>query len=67
LPIGLSLVTAIWFTWGALRDMRDLFQRLRAAKANPLDNGMVKGGRNLDEAPGATPEIPAEAKRETIQ
>ena len=67
LPLGLSLVTAIWFTWGALRDMRDLFQRLRAAKANPLDNGMVKGGRNLDEAPGATPEIPAEAKRETMQ
>lgn len=48
-PIVVAVVTGIWFTWGAVRDLRDLFARLRAAQANPLDNGRVEGHRNLDE------------------
>ena len=33
-PIFLSVVTAVWFTWGGVRDIRLLFQRLRVQKAN---------------------------------
>jgi SSS family solute:Na+ symporter len=40
-PIVVAVVTGIWFTWGATRDLRDLFARLRQARANPLDNGAV--------------------------
>ena len=46
----MALVSAVWFIWGGLRDMRDLFRRLRNQKANPLDDGMVVGHQNLDEA-----------------
>lgn len=57
IPIFLSLVMAIWFTWGGLRDMRELFRRLRVQKVNVLDNGTVVGDQNLDEAGGkASPE-----------
>lgn len=50
LPICFAVVTAIWFTWGGVRDMRTLFRRLREQKINPLDDGTVVGHRNLDEA-----------------
>jgi SSS family solute:Na+ symporter len=50
LPIMLSIITAVWFTWGAWHNIKDLFRRLNMAKGNPLDNGMVSGHRNLDEA-----------------
>lgn len=49
LPIFLAVVTAIWFTWGGLRDMRRLFDRLRNEKINALDNGMVINNQNLDD------------------
>lgn len=49
IPIFVSAVTAIWFTWGGIRDMRDLFRRLREQKINPLDNGSVMNHQNLDE------------------
>ncbi len=52
-PIVVAVVTGLWFTWGAVRDLRTLFARLRAAQANPLDNGRVEGHRNLDEHPAA--------------
>lgn len=53
-PIVVAVVTGIWFTWGATRDLRDFFRRLRAARINPFDNGRVEGNRNLDEAaPGS--------------
>lgn len=55
LPALIVAVTAVWFTWGGLRDLRDLFRRLRDAKANPLDNGVVVDGRNLDEAAASLP------------
>lgn len=48
-PIVVALVTGVWFTWGAIRDLRLLFDRLRRQQLNPLDNGMVAGHRNLDE------------------
>ncbi len=49
IPIFLSVVTAVWFTWGGLRDIRNLFQRLRREQSNPLDNGMVVNHQNLDD------------------
>jgi len=49
LPVFFAIVTGIWFTWGGIRDMRDLFRRLRNEKVNPLDDGTVVGNQNLDE------------------
>lgn len=46
----LTVVTGIWFTWGGVRDIKTLFRRLRMEKTNPLDNGIVVDGRNLDES-----------------
>lgn len=50
LPIFLSVVTAVWFTWGGLKDTRELFRRLSLVKGNALDNGMVVNHQNLDES-----------------
>lgn len=50
IPIVLTVVTGIWFTWGGVRDIKTLFRRLRMEKTNPLDNGIVVDGRNLDES-----------------
>ena len=36
-------------TWGGLRDMRQLFQRLRHQRVNALDDGTVVNNQNLDE------------------
>jgi SSS family solute:Na+ symporter len=49
LPVFISIVTAIWFTWGGLRDIRALFRHLRLQKANHLDDGTVVGHENRDE------------------
>ncbi|MFA7344770.1 MAG: hypothetical protein WC003_10730 [Terrimicrobiaceae bacterium] len=49
LPIFFAVVTGIWFTWGGIRDMGTLFQRLRDHKTNALDDGTVVGHQNLDE------------------
>lgn len=50
IPIFFSVATAVWFTWGGLRDMRSLFQRLKSQKANDLDDGTVVNHQNFDEA-----------------
>jgi SSS family solute:Na+ symporter len=50
LPICFAVVTAVWFTWGGLRDMRALFRNLREQRVNHLDDGTVVGHQNLDEA-----------------
>ena len=50
LPVFICFVTAIWFTWGGVRDIFSLFRRLRLARVNPLDDGSVAGHQNLDEA-----------------
>jgi SSS family solute:Na+ symporter len=49
IPIFFALITAVWFTWGGLRDMRVLFRRLREQKINHLDDGTVINHQNLDE------------------
>lgn len=48
-PIFIAFVTAIWFTWGGVRDIRSLFRHLREQKVNHLDDGTVVGHQNLDE------------------
>jgi SSS family solute:Na+ symporter len=60
LPIFLAVVTGIWFTWGGIRDMRDLLRRLRESRVNNLDDGTVVGHRNLDEniSAAAAPAFP---------
>jgi solute:Na+ symporter, SSS family len=50
-PIAISFVTAIWFTWGGARDIRRLFRKLREQQINHLDDGTVVGHLNLDELP----------------
>lgn len=55
LPVFLSLVTTVWFTWGGIKDIRDLFHRLNQEKTNAFDNGMVVNHQNLDET---TPNLP---------
>jgi solute:Na+ symporter, SSS family len=49
MPVLISFVTAIWFTWGGARDIMRLFRRLLAQTTNDLDDGTVVGHRNLDE------------------
>jgi solute:Na+ symporter, SSS family len=58
LPVFISVVTAIWFTWGGVRDIRALFQRLAAQKIDHRDDGTVVGHHNLDEAT-----LPAEPEK----
>lgn len=42
LPIFLTLVTCVWFTWGGLRDIRRLFIALRGSTVDDSDNGTVE-------------------------
>jgi len=49
IPVFFSLVTAVWFTWGGIRDMRLFFRRLKEERVDALDNGMVVNHHNLDE------------------
>lgn len=49
IPVTITVVTSIWFTWGGLRDIRALFRRLREEAVNPLDDGFVVDHQNLDE------------------
>ncbi len=67
IPIFFAVTIGIWFTWGSIADSIALFRRLRAEKFNPLDNGVVSGHRNLEEAsrtPSASaPALAAESER----
>jgi SSS family solute:Na+ symporter len=47
--VFISFVTALWFGWGGLRDIRLLFKKLAVQKINHLDDGTVIGRQNLDE------------------
>jgi SSS family solute:Na+ symporter len=49
LPLFFAVVTCVWFTWGGLRDFKNLIRRLKAAKVNHLDDGTVVNHQNLDE------------------
>ena len=51
IPIVVTVVTSVWFTWGGVRDIRTLFERLRSERSiNPLDVGVVVDHQNLDGA-----------------
>jgi SSS family solute:Na+ symporter len=49
IPVFISAVTAVWFTWGGVRDIRALFRQLRRQRVNHFDDGTVVGHQNLDE------------------
>ena len=49
IPIFISFITAIWFTWGGIRDIKLAFHRLRHQQVNHLDDGTVVDHQNLDE------------------
>jgi len=46
IPIAITLVTTVWFTWGGTRDIIRLFRRLKREKVNALDDGTVIGHSN---------------------
>jgi len=50
LPFVIAIVMVVWFTWGGVRDIQQLFVRLRTTQKNALDDGTVVGHKNLDEA-----------------
>lgn len=69
-PIFFAVVTAVWFTWGGLRDMRSLFRQLKLEKVNHLDDGTVVGHQNLDESTlpsTGTTQGPEQPVRETVE
>jgi SSS family solute:Na+ symporter len=41
LPILLTVITGVWFTWGGVRDIRALFKSLKLYKVDDSDNGTV--------------------------
>jgi SSS family solute:Na+ symporter len=41
----LSIVTAIWFTIGGIRDLKRMFHRLQTKVRDELDDGSVKDHR----------------------
>jgi solute:Na+ symporter, SSS family len=42
LPILITIVTGLWFTWGGIHDIRALFRSLKTYKIDDSDNGTVK-------------------------
>jgi SSS family solute:Na+ symporter len=49
LPVFIGVVTTVWFTWGALRDVKKFFRSLRSAHRDTHDDGTVVDHHNLDE------------------
>ena len=47
-PILFAVATGIWFTWGGIVDLGRFFVRLKGQQVNALDDGTVRGHRNLD-------------------
>jgi len=43
----IGIITSIWFTWGGIRDIRQLFKDLAKRIDNPLDDGRVEGHVSL--------------------
>ncbi len=56
-PIVLGTVTSVWFTIGGVSDLRKLFGALRAAVANPADDGEA----DVPEGRPAIPSVPPAA------
>ena len=42
-----AAATTIWFLWGGIYDMKNLYRRLRDLKRDDLDDGMVVGHHNV--------------------
>jgi len=42
LPMLITVVTGLWFTWGGIHDIRALFRSLKTYKIDNSDNGTVK-------------------------
>ena len=42
LPILITVVTGLWFTWGGIHDIRALFKSLKTYQIDDSDNGTVK-------------------------
>jgi SSS family solute:Na+ symporter len=40
--LACGVAVTIWFTIGGIRDLRDMFRRLRTYRENPLDDGRVE-------------------------
>ncbi|GAT32568.1 solute:Na+ symporter, SSS family [Terrimicrobium sacchariphilum] len=59
IPIFFAFVTAIWFSWGGIRDMRLFFKRLKEESIDVADNGMVVDHHNLADR-GIDQKTPAE-------
>ncbi len=49
IPLAVSIVTSVWFSWGGIRDLRRLFRRLASMDRNALDDGRVIGHQNADD------------------
>jgi len=49
IPIAFAFITAIWFSWGGIRDMVVFFRRLKEERVDDRDNGMVVNHHNLGE------------------
>lgn len=45
LPILITIITGLWFTWGGIRDIRALFRSLATYKIDDSDNGTVEKHR----------------------
>jgi SSS family solute:Na+ symporter len=57
-PIAFAVITAVWFTWGGIKDMREFFHRLKLERVNVLDNGMVinhQSQGDFERNPGTEP------------
>ncbi|MEN8255825.1 MAG: hypothetical protein ABFR33_10200, partial [Verrucomicrobiota bacterium] len=52
--ISISLVVLVWFLYGGMRNLKELFHTLKTAERNDLDDGRVVGHHSL--ADEETPE-----------
>lgn len=64
LPCAITSIMVVWFTWGGLKDIRELFIRLRTVECNPLDDGTVADHRSV--ADTAEAQITEDAAREPV-
>ena len=47
IPLIQGVITTVWYTWGTIRDLKQLFLDLEERKRDNLDNGMVEGHVSL--------------------
>jgi SSS family solute:Na+ symporter len=66
MPVIWAVAGTIWFTWGGLRDMVELFRKLKTTSRNSLDNGMVVGHQNLDEKAAQMPPTTASSESRPV-